>query len=244
MSELEQKLQTYFHFDESDLSANRTGQFSSKQKSRLDAEDSGTRRWNLIGGIFMVFVTLFGPLLTFIIWKDATDLFFRIFAVLGLVVVWVWIFAPVCINSLKRALLKHDYKLGKAQGTASIVDAPFGRHGMIKELHLGGKRFMGTEILAGLIQGRDVALYYIDRSADRPYDQSILYPSEDVLSIELLAAGTVSHATGVASPENAEIIQYIKKGDMTGAIKQHRIMYNSSFEEARKAVEMLKAELG
>lgn len=115
---------------------------------------------------------------------------------------------------------------------------------MIKELHIGGKRFIGTNILAGLIQGRDAAVYYIDRTADRPYDQSILYPSEDVLSVELLEAGTASHVTGIDAPENAEIVQYVKNGDIDGAIRKHRAMYNSSFEEAKKTIDMLKAELG
>jgi hypothetical protein len=115
---------------------------------------------------------------------------------------------------------------------------------MIKELHIGGKRFVGTNILAGLIQGREAVVYYIDRTADRPYDQSILYSSEDVLSVELLAAGTVSHTTGIDLLENAEIVQYIRSGDMDGAIRKHRAMYNSSFEEAKKTVDMLKAGLG
>jgi len=243
MEELEQKLQAYFHFDTADLTANRTGQFSARQQTRLKAEDQGARKWGVIGGFFMLLVTAIGPLLIVSLWKDLASLVLRILFVLGFGVAWLWAFGPVCLRQLKRAFIKHDFKLGKAQGTASIVDVPFGRRGMIKELHIGGKRFVGTNILAGLIQGREAAVYYMDRTADRPYDQSILYPSEDVLSVELLAARTLSPATGAASPENAEIIQSIKQGDMDGAIRKHRAMFNSSFEEAKKTVELLKAEL-
>jgi hypothetical protein len=42
----------------------------------------------------------------------------------------------------------------------------------------------------------------------------------------------------------AEIIEQLKAGDIMGAIRVHRSTYNSNFEEARQAVEMLRAKLG
>jgi hypothetical protein len=124
MEELEQKLQSYFHFDTSDLASNRTGQFSSRQQMRLNSEDRSARKWGVIGGIFMLFVTAIGPLLTISLWNNLSGWALRTFFVVGFVIVWIWVFGPVCLRQLKRAFFKHDFKLGKAQGTVASLTLP------------------------------------------------------------------------------------------------------------------------
>lgn len=101
MEELEQKLQSYFHFDVADLASNRTGQYSSRQQMRLNSEDQSARKWGLIGGIFMVVVTAIGPLLIYGLWNNLSGLALRILFVLGFGIVWIWVFGPVCLRQLK-----------------------------------------------------------------------------------------------------------------------------------------------
>ena len=137
--------------------------------------------------------------------------------------------------------------IARAQGRANVILSTSNSENIHQELQIGGKRFMGTTILADIMKGEEYIVYYIDRSKDHPYDMSYLYPSDDILSVELLAHAGIASAAGNVSTEDAEkarILEHIQKGDMTGAIRLHRSIYNSSFEEARKAVEMLKAGFG
>ena len=137
--------------------------------------------------------------------------------------------------------------IARAQGRANVVLSTSNNENIHQELQIGGKRFMGTTILADIMKSEEYIVYYIDRSKDHPYDQSYLHPSDDVLSVELAANASIAAAVGPISTEDTEkakILERIQKGDLNGAIKLHRAIYNSSYEEAKKAVEMLKAGFG
>jgi hypothetical protein len=54
--------------------------------------------------------------------------------------------------------------------------------------------------------------------------------------------GVASASSSVAP--NPKIVELLNKGDRMGATKVHRALYNSSFEEAKKALEMIKPEPG
>jgi hypothetical protein len=178
------RLETYFKFDDTDLSANRRGVLSEKQQARFKGN--------------------------------------------------------------KKLVL------AKVQGRANIVEAQSFeantyRHTPYHELQIGGKRFMATTILADIMQGDEYRVFYIDHSKDRPFDTSYLYASDDILSAELVGKGSDAPVANAASSDTVndpEIIEKIKTGDILGAVKAHRAIYNSNFEEAKKAVEILKAELG
>ena len=152
----------------------------------------------------------------------------------------------------KIPFLKHELKVASAQGRANIVDgksfnAETHRTSIYPELQIGGKRFMATTILADILQGDEYILYHIDRAAEHPSDTSYLYASDDILSLEFLkkAGGTPAPQAGSNTAEDdPQILALLKKGDMMGAIKRHRTLYNSSMEEAKKTLEMLKAKLG
>jgi hypothetical protein len=148
------------------------------------------------------------------------------------------------LSQKQMARLKNPGKviIAKAEGPARVSLSTTNSENIHQELQIGGKRFMGTTILADLMKGDAYTVYYIDRTKDHPYDTSYLHPSDDILSVEQLAiSGGASGSAPAEDAEKAKIVELIKKGDMTGAIKLHRTMYNSSFEEAKKAVQMIKA---
>jgi hypothetical protein len=135
--------------------------------------------------------------------------------------------------------------IARAEGRANTVLSTSNCANIHQELQIGGKRFIATTILADILQGQEYVVYYVDRSKEHPYDMSYLHPSEDILSAELLAnAGAASGAASTEDAAKAKILDRIQKGDMNGAIKLHRAAHDSSFEEAKKAVEMLKAGFG
>ncbi len=63
--------------------------------------------------------------------------------------------------------------------------------------------------------------------------------SKEILSVELL------NDFGGISPVKivVEVIEIIKKGEMLDAIRKHRFLHGSGFEESKVAVEDLKARL-
>jgi hypothetical protein len=137
--------------------------------------------------------------------------------------------------------------IAKVQGHANIILSTTNSANIHQELQIGGKRFVATTILANIMQGNEYIIYYIDHSKDHPYDTSYLYSSDDVLSVELLTkAGdpSATHTSAADDPVDPRIIELLKKGDLMGTIKVHRTVFNSSFEESKKAMEMLKAKLG
>jgi hypothetical protein len=54
----------------------------------------------------------------------------------------------------------------------------------------------------------------------------------------------VTYVPEAMSGYDTEIAEYLKRGDMLGAIKIHRARHNSSLAEAKAEVEALKARLG
>ncbi len=245
---MDEKLQRYFHFDEADLAANRAGQFSEKQKARLKKEDQDTRKWSAIGGIFFLLIAAIGPFGGIGIWNAATDMVTRLLFGLGFGVVWTLIWGDMAVRRLKRALLQHDYKIGRAQGHAKIaqVTTTNSNHttSLHHELQIGGQRFQATTFLEEIMQGAEAVVYYIDRSADDPYNTAAIYSSDSVLSAELGTGAQASQSPSAAVREDAsdpEMAESLRKGDKAGAIRRYRAMHGCDFEEARKAVEELAA---
>ena len=46
------------------------------------------------------------------------------------------------------------------------------------------------------------------------------------------------------SIDEAEIVEYLKKGDVMGAIRMHRSIHNSGLAEAKTAVDEIRSRLG
>jgi hypothetical protein len=172
--------------------------------------------------------------------------------IMGLIAsgIWVLVWGSIGALVLVRLSSRPEFKVARLQGRARIVDVQSSyaknRIGIHQELHIGGKRFVASRLMAGRMPEGDYIVYYFDRPARKP--SGITYPtaSEDILSVELLKRSDAAPALEPLSgheAEDAEIIRCVKEGDEAGAIRRHRSLYNSSFEEARKSVEIVKASL-
>jgi hypothetical protein len=247
----DQELMSYFKFDETDRLANQAGQISAKQKVRFIAEDRYNKKWGRIGGIFMLVSAALGLALMAYAWIKASGNISMIVFDLIAGGIWILLWGIIGAIVLARLSSRPEFKIARVQGHARIVDVQSSyannRIGTHQELHIGGKRFVATRMLAGRMPEADYIVYYFDRPSRNP--SGITYPtaSEDILSVELFKK---ADATAALEPlagheaEDDEIIRCIKEGDVAGAIRRHRSMYNSSLEEARKSVEIVKASLG
>ncbi|MDR3575795.1 MAG: hypothetical protein P4L50_18190 [Anaerolineaceae bacterium] len=230
------QLMQYFKFDETDLAANRQGHITDKQAARLYTEDKFYRVWRrrLAGLLFVLAVAG----LVFAWTGYPADSAKMAVGGAWCLIALVWGFLL-----LRRAAARPAYIIARAQGPAKVVELRIpSEHASSQtyhELQIGGKRFMGTTILAGILQADAYDVYYLDRTKEHPYDTSYLHPSEDILSAEPLQAGAPANLA-----PDAELVACIQQGDLMGAIKRHRILYNSNYEEAKKAVDLLKASLG
>src|SRR5512133_541358 len=59
------ELMNYFKFDEADLTANKIGQLTDKQKARLRGDAKSSRKWGLIAGLFFFGIASIFPLAFF-----------------------------------------------------------------------------------------------------------------------------------------------------------------------------------
>ncbi len=247
----DERLERYFHFDEQDLQANRSGQFSEKQKTRLVREDKYTRKWSLIGGGLLLLIAAIGPFGAVGGWNQFEDLPTKLIFVAGFGVLWTLIWGSMAWRQIRRALFRHEFKMGRAQGRARVVQASSpagnGRVTFHHELQIGGERFLATTFLGEIVQGTEAIVYFIDRTADDPYNKAGIYMSDNVLSIELVEKQAGSNAPSAILAEDAadlELADSLRKGDKAAAVRRYRAMHGCDFEEARVAVEELAAGTG
>jgi hypothetical protein len=167
----DQKLQDYFHFDEADLQANRSGVFSEKQKKELSSDQSGTiqRRRRAALVFFALGILLLLGLAGFLIFKGTAYLLQDPVLLIcpgpgGLVLLLASIYILRSTSSVKQ-----NYQLMKAEGPINIIQAErmiagnASRHHFVHELHLGGATFDVLPELPNIrVQGDVYALYYTD----------------------------------------------------------------------------------
>jgi hypothetical protein len=176
---IDQKLMDYFKFDQADLYANESGQFTDKQKERSFKEDQSNRNWSRIGGIVLLFIAAIGIWGAIVAGIGDPDLGFRIGFGIGFGVIWPLCWGGVGVVMIKNSFSKHEFKLARVQGPINIVreeSYSSAQHttSVSHELHIGGKEFDVEEDLADvMMQGDEYILYYI---AD----------SDEILSAELV----------------------------------------------------------
>lgn len=177
----EQKLQEYFKFDASDLSANRNGQFTEKQKARLAVEDKSSRKWSLVGGLGLLFIAAIGVAGAIAGWIGDSDCGFRIGFGIGFGCIWPLIWGGLGWAILSNSFSKHEFKLARVQGRVNIVrresySSSSHTTSIYHELHIGGQEFSIEEDLADvMMQGDEYILYYIQ-------------DSDEIMSAELVSA--------------------------------------------------------
>ncbi len=163
----DQELMNYFKFDAADLSANRNGQFTDKQKARILVEDKSSRKWSRVGGIVLIFIAAIGLFAAIAAGIADSDPGFRIGFGLGFGCIWPAIWGGLGYFILKNSFSKHEFKLAKVQGRANIVrresySSESHTTSVYHELHIGGEEFSVQEDMANVImQGDEYILYYI-----------------------------------------------------------------------------------
>lgn len=184
----DQKLMDYFKFDEADLQANRSGQFTEAQKKYLSTESKYDKGANLIAGIFLLLVALaglaFGVATVITNPNVATRLQFGLTCGCGLPL----IFVVLSLRPFSRAFAKFQVQLQKAEGPISIVKAErtststrsdgtsSTSHYFVYELHVDTASFDVTPELADIMMQGDVYALYYSQGSERV-----------ILSVELVS---------------------------------------------------------
>lgn len=166
------QLMSYFQFDQADLDANRNGQFTDKQKTRIFTEDKSSRTWSRVGGFFLIFIGLIGLVAAIFAIANDSDLGFQIGFGLGFGCIWPLVWGGIGYFLVKNSFSKHEFKLAKVQGLVNIVrresySSESHTTTIYHELHIGGQEFSVQGTAADvLMQGDEYILYYISGSSE------------------------------------------------------------------------------
>ncbi|HVN15074.1 MAG TPA: hypothetical protein VMT73_04985 [Anaerolineales bacterium] len=184
----DQQLMGYFNFDQTDLQANRNGQYTEKQKARLLKEDKRDRIGSVLGGGFLLLIGLVGLAIAIAAGIADPDWGFRIGFGFGFGCVWPLVWGGLGISIMSRGFSKFQVKLMRAMGPVNILKVErtsshtdsdgftHTSHYFVYELHVGGKSFDVKDELADIImQGDTYAFYYTEGSEN------------EILSAELLS---------------------------------------------------------
>jgi hypothetical protein len=187
------QLMKLFDFDESELQANRNGRLSEKQKARLSADEKNQKGCSAILGGFLMLIALVGvgiavAAIPAIINEDRGAAI-AIGVVFGCI--WPLVWGGIGFIQVRRAFVKMEVKVRKAEGPINIVKAIREDYNpstkthseySVYELRVGKRVFeVESEVADVMTQGDVYAVYYADINLD---------DSEDpVLSAELLEKG-------------------------------------------------------
>ena len=163
----DQKLMDYFQFNESDLEANRQGQFTEKQRSGLVEGDKSRRKNRLILGSLFAFTAAIGIIIAIVLNIQNPD------PGSGIVFggVWLLIWGGLGALFLTKGFSKHEFKLEKADGHINIVKKEsYTAHGgeySYHELRIGGEAFdVDGDLVDVIMRGDTCAVYYAENSAN------------------------------------------------------------------------------
>jgi hypothetical protein len=162
----ERELQKYFDFNESDLSANRSGILSNKQRIKLEENAKFTNKIFLIAGISIYIIGIIPTLILLL--AHANVEFMIIWSI-----VWISLCGFVGFKVIR---------IGKSDKSGLILKKVEGKVNIIKEetynntakqivddyeLHIGGVSFDIDSDLADIIMQGDIyAIYYIKGEKD------------------------------------------------------------------------------
>lgn len=166
----EQKLLDYFKFDEADLSANRMGSLTEKQKKRLTAELRSTRRGRRLFAVFMFFIALIGVVVGVGIWFfPSVTMGMKIGFAIGFGLVW-----PLMYGLVGMVLLPSDkyesLEMDRLQGRVNIIrveshDSQTGTTSSRYDLYIGSRRFLLDSMIGGvMVIGDEYTVYFLKYS--------------------------------------------------------------------------------
>jgi hypothetical protein len=175
MSEI--SLESYFNFDQADLEANRRGQLTQQQVSRLENSENPTRLISAVIAVAAVLLTLI-PLVVIL-----SHLFTASLDQVGMgLVLWTLIAGIVSFFAIRRSLEKgHDFTVRKIEGPIQIrtEKSAGGESDLDYFLHIQGEVFDVDGELTDFMEPGDVlVIYYL---AD-PHTHLL----GEILSVELI----------------------------------------------------------
>lgn len=184
-----EQLQNLFHFDDDDLSMNRRGELSPRQKKRLLTMARFSKLGQLFFGLLTSFVGIICVILSvsfipvikadlrMIVWPP----FFLVFAIIGF---------GIGVIYIRRFLKKTNMALERAEGPCNIIKStttigtgtdPARTRIVYHELFAGGQRFrVPAKLALYVMQGDICAIYFV-----RGLDATIAY--QNIMSFEVLS---------------------------------------------------------
>lgn len=244
------QLMKVLKFDESDLQANRNGRITERQTARLGEMEVTAKKQSFLGcaGNFFMASIGVGGALWFVMTMNAnigldfgTICFGSVFGIF-----WPLLWGAAGILGLRRVFAKVEAALRKVEGPITIEktirssynsDSHTTTHQNVYELRVGGHTFIVNPVLQNYMKRGDAyAVYFADFNHKER--------SKEILSVDLLSNASVVITAESVSMEDIEVVEYLKKDDVLRAIRAHRSIYGSGFEEAKSIVEDIKARLG
>ena len=198
------ELMKYFKFDQADRLANQAGRITKKQQARFLAEDQTNRKWNKFWGVLLLVIAALGLVVMAYGWiRYPGDIAMAsVFLLAG--GIWALVGGTIGGIVLGRLNASNEFMVAKVHGHARIVDVQSSyakaRLGIHQELHIGGKRFVATRTLAGILPEREYTVYYLDRPGKKPAGGTYPSASEDILSVEMIDPNEPTPTENV--PEN------------------------------------------
>lgn len=235
-------LMNILQFDETELQLNKNGLVSEKQKQRLQIKESGSKAGALFLGSIMMLSALVGIGLgaaTGFGWLvPEGGLVFRIIMVGVFGCFWTLIWGAAGVMTLFRAFAKMTVKVGKAEGPINIIKVVRREYNSSTETYsdysvyelLAGRRSFEVRpnLPEAMHQGDVYAVYYAEFN--------LKDKKKEILSAEWLAPASAATAAQSAVHEDVEVVEFVKKGDVLGAIRAHRQLHGTNYEDARAAV--------
>jgi len=203
----DQKLMDYFKFDESDLQANRMGQFTEKQKKRLAKEVKWDQAGSMFGGGCLILVSLCVFVVVAAIvstaWK--TDLVFSIFMGIGMGIIFPLSFFIWGLRVLRSAFSKSSniqFQLARTEGPLYV----FQQEHHTSDTH--GNR-MGYSVYKGQVGSLAFELDSSLREIMKQGDIYAVYSSKgtesEVMSIELISSAEDGASPVLSKDKSARI---------------------------------------
>jgi hypothetical protein len=165
-----EKLKEYFNFDEGDLTANRAGSLTERQRTRLEAELRSMRRKKTLMAYFMFFLALVGVIGAIAIWfVPESSWGLRLGFGIGFGIVWplAYLFMgflflpPAGYLNLELANEKGRANIVRVQSSNSTSHTTSSRY----DLYIGNRRFVTDHRVGGVImQGEEYIVYYLKNS--------------------------------------------------------------------------------
>ncbi|MBI2332084.1 MAG: hypothetical protein HYU84_08000 [Chloroflexi bacterium] len=164
------KLMEYFQFDETDVSANRNGVLTEKQKTRLTAELNSARKGRTRFAYFMFFLAAIGLAIAVGVWFiPESGWGLRIAFGIGFGLVWPALYGLVGMALLPPATYM-ELELASETGRVNIVkvathSTTTNTTSIRYDLYIGSRRFNSDHRIGYvLIQGDEYTIYYLKNS--------------------------------------------------------------------------------